>query len=317
MVGVRAPAGLRGMVGYDVRAEERVLAAVLAFQAAVSNPPVALTADGETAALPTLRRIAVASEDTYELAFAGDPRRCRITLAADGSVLAAIPDLSQVGDPATLVRVASTVHRARTKGDIEPSEPPALPIARTVAEAGAYLELALATTGGVDWRREVRVIHTGTETRVRFDGDYHRRPQQLEVIVPSPSDHPSALETHLRYGNGRSVLLDAGQWLTLALRYDFAARRRFQSLGDAQPDDWQYDEILRYLRLGAAAMHELAKFVQDGADTVGDDGFWTADGRDARASRPEEFRRHRIDLAREEHRQRVADFVAHYGPQHG
>jgi len=314
IVSLRAPRELRQLLGADIRPEKTILEAVHVFRHAAGLPAGTASSTPRATLTARLHRIAAVADDTYELDFADDPRRFQVTVAPDGELMSGVAELGLVGDLAALKRAVAALHHAR--GGRDGTAPAMSPQARTVSEAGAYLELILPDRD-IDWRREVRVISTETERRVRFEGPYKGRSRYVIDVAVTGADQQPALSKYVSYGSGRSALLDAGQWLLLERFHGLGAHELVRMLGAHAPDDSQYNDVLRSLRLAAGAAQELAKFVPEGSDAVSDDGFWTPESRAMRASAPAEFQRDRIESSVTADRNRLDEWVATFGPGAG
>lgn len=173
--------------------------------------------------------------------------------------------------------------------------------ARTVAEAYAYLELTLPP--GESWvdYEKCTTLEAGRDGGyvLRFDGWYEGRRHQIDVpVVPR---------------EGRSTLIDAGQWQLLADAYAGMAATGEQQLAGGVPDDETYRAIVGAWDGAATAVAEIERFLPDDAAEPTDEAFWTEMGRQVRAHRPEAFERARLAATRDEYARRRDDFVARYG----
>ncbi|MEN3610492.1 hypothetical protein AAH979_13170 [Plantactinospora sp. ZYX-F-223] len=200
------------------------------------------------------------------------------------------------------------------------------PEARTLAEAYAFVELSLPPgEEWVDFARFTSLHRSGDTYLLRFDGPYQGRQHTIDVVVPVP-DASAWDESRLSYGEGRSTLIDAGQWCLLELSSAELARAGLAQLDGAPPDDETYRAIHGAWDAARAAADEVAKFLPapadgsppssvDGApedDVVPATACWTTLGQRLRADRPELFRRARLDAARADYQRRLADFVTRY-----
>lgn len=199
--------------------------------------------------------------------------------------------------------------------------------ARTVGEAYAYLELTLPP--GESWvdYEKYTTLEPGRDGGyvLRFDGWYEGRRHRLDVPVVAR--------------DGRSTLIDAGQWHLLEAAYAGMAATGEDQLAGSTPDDETYRAIVGAWDGAATAVAEIEWFLPDGAaggaadgvsgaaggaagemaGAVGeaaepsDEAFWTEMGRQVWAHRPEAFGRARLASARAEYARRRAEFEARYG----
>jgi hypothetical protein len=250
---------------------------------------------------------------TYELTFADATPTVRVDVDVLGRLAYVAPALPDEVDTALLAAAVAAMHRARTRGDGEEVLP--VPV-RSVAEAGAYLTVALIGREGViDFGREVVVRSTDSGDRyVRFHGDYGGRSLVVPVYVTPGLDPSAPADRYLSHGIGVSAVLDAGQWLILELMYSVSADDHYAALEGDDPDDETYDTVLQELRLADAAGEEVAKFLSVDEGTIPDLGFWSARGRAERVRGPELFARRLVDQARRDNRRRLDEFIARHGP---
>ncbi|MEJ3743602.1 hypothetical protein WEI85_09965 [Actinomycetes bacterium KLBMP 9797] len=173
--------------------------------------------------------------------------------------------------------------------------------ARTVAEAYAYLELTLPP--GESWvdYEKYTTLDAGPDGGyvLRFDGWYEGERHRLDVPVVARE--------------GRSTLIDAGQWHLLEDAYAGMAATGEEQLAGAAPDDETYRAIVGAWDGAATAAAEIELFLPEGADEPAGEAFWTAAGRGVREHRPEAFGRARLAAARAEYTRRRDEFVARYG----
>jgi hypothetical protein len=141
--------------------------------------------------------------------------------------------------------------------------------ARTVLEGMVYLDLAVSGAA-VDHARHVSGSREAEVFFLRYHGP-GGSPIRLRIPI-RPVDAA-------RFGEGRSPLIDAGQWISLAAEWATMST-------DVSPD------ISTRIRSRVRdAYRQALAFVADGTDDVAPDGVWTATSRSARAAQPEHFRR--------------------------
>jgi len=169
------------------------------------------------------------------------------------------------------------------------------PLARTLAEAYAYLELTMPPgEEWIDFRRYSDLDREGDRYVLRFDGPYEGEHVVREVAVPL--DGLSQRSAPLSYGDGVSRLIDAGQWLVIEMAYAAQAQ-----LGQTRAHPLDYGVVARAWESARAAVDEIAKYLPPGADEVPDHAVWTDQGRQARATWPAAFTRVRVAASREEY----------------
>ena len=141
--------------------------------------------------------------------------------------------------------------------------------ARTVLEGMVYLEL-VSLGIPVDHARHV----SGSREAEVFYLRHHRPGHPLvRLLIPiRPVDEA-------RFGDGRSTLVDAGQWIALA--------GEWASMLDRADPDTQA-QVRPRIR---DAYRQALAFVPGGAEEVATDGVWTLASRTNRSEHPELFRR--------------------------
>jgi hypothetical protein len=141
--------------------------------------------------------------------------------------------------------------------------------ARTVLEGMVYLELAMPDLP-IDHARHVSGSREGDVFYLRYHGPDRAG---IRLLIPvRPLDEA-------RFGDGRSSLVDAGQWLALAEHWS-------GTLDDADPGTAASISP----RIQDAYRQALA-FIPDNTDEVPSDAVWTPGSREARAEHPDRFRR--------------------------
>ncbi|TDD61773.1 hypothetical protein E1263_06160 [Kribbella antibiotica] len=158
-----------------------------------------------------------------------------------------------------------------------------LPVARTHDEAILWLNrqpCAGCSTTTENWEHGLTQSADG-ELLIAYDTTCAGCRQDREYFFELPER-----ETRLGAFGGPepSELLDAGQWLGLA-----------DELASRVPVDDQAARTER-LKLAAAAVDEVLKFVPVGEDDVPDLAFWTEEGRQVRDQQPGRFRRLRLEV---------------------
>ncbi|WP_327092037.1 hypothetical protein OIE66_15810 [Nonomuraea sp. NBC_01738] len=160
-------------------------------------------------------------------------------------------------------------------------EPPV--VARTLAEAYVHLDLVLERPGSQDVAPPVE----GADGWVVATGG-HR------VAVPYAGEL-AARKAGLMFGEGRSALIDCGQWAIIGAVHARRALERDVLGGGGAKSDQDYGAIVAGWQLAVAALGEALAFVPEDADEAPDTAFWTETGRRARADDPGRFTRRRLE----------------------
>ncbi|MFC4116811.1 hypothetical protein [Nonomuraea zeae] len=163
-------------------------------------------------------------------------------------------------------------------------------VARTRDEAHLYLDLHPCACGEVDTTWRSGLVSVEGQLVSRYAGACGKcgTPREHLFGLPERPVPPAGYPTF--GGPEPSELLDAGEWLWVA---DLTA-------GNVPADDPA--EAVRTLRVAAAAVEEVVKFVPPGADAVPADGFWSQRGRQVRAAEPGRFELDRLLIVRDTYR---------------
>lgn len=187
------------------------------------------------------------------------------------------------------------------------AEEPALPLARTNAEAHIYMDMHPCACGEGNFPRNSSVIEAAGDLASRYEGDcaqcealrqfVFRVPE--EVRLPGPG---------VSFGAGdRSELLDAGEWLFIADRYARIVPAK------VVPGTEAGRVARQQLQTAAAAMDEALAFVPGGADAVPYESLRSERGRAVYNEQPGRFSRGRLEVIRDTYRQILADMDATTG----
>lgn len=173
----------------------------------------------------------------------------------------------------------------------------AFAVARTRDEAHLYLDLHPCACGSADTTWDNGLVSVAGELVNRYSGTCGScgAPREYLFGLPERPVLPDGWPTF--GGDEPSELLDAGEWLWVA---DLTA-------GDVPVDDRA--EAERTLRVAAAAVAEVIKFVPPGAEEVPDDGFWSERGLQVRAAEPGRFRLDRLLVVRDTYRDLVGRYA--------
>jgi hypothetical protein len=180
------------------------------------------------------------------------------------------------------------------------SEP--LRYARTLVEGRLYLGLAAATGDDAPAEAETTLVEGPDAWTLRSGGDH-----PAEVLVPYATETEARSEG-LRFGQGVSRLIDAGQWLQIAAVYARRARRESLFFAQDPSGDERYASVVNGWELARDATAEAAKFLPPGADEVPPEAFWTPMGTSAREQSPDRFTRERLESDLAFCRQSLDDF---------
>ncbi|GAA3567602.1 hypothetical protein GCM10022419_055510 [Nonomuraea rosea] len=163
----------------------------------------------------------------------------------------------------------------------------AFAVARTRDEAHLYLDLHPCACGeaATTWRSGLVSVEGLLVNRYSGACEKCGTPREYLFGLPERPVMPAGYPT---FGGAEpSELLDAGEWLWVA---DLTA-------GNVPVDDQA--EAVRTLRVAAAAVEEVVKFVPPGADAVPGDGFWSERGQRMRAAEPGRFDLDRLLIVRD------------------
>jgi len=301
---------LTAVVGPDPRAAKPLYEAVHTFWQATAARP-AFGGSPSLVGRPIVRRIAAVGPLTYQLTRTDDEAPSWIDVSADAAVALVHPPLPADLPGEAIGASIRALHRARTRGWDAMTQPDPV-TARSVGEAGAFLEMALpARQGDIDWRREVVVL--GGKERgefwVYFKGWYGEEFLRLTIHVPAGLTQDFGDGRYLSHGTGRSRILDAGQWMMVCLLHLVQAGVYERASPSTPPDKETCRAIHQELRLAVAAVEEAVKFIAEQADTVAHDAIWSARARFVHAQDPDVFRRTTIEEWIARVRQRFEEFT--------
>jgi hypothetical protein len=194
--------------------------------------------------------------------------------------------------------------------------------ARSLWEAEAYvaLELAQREPSPGEQVRPAPPLEVGGNVIEGPDAWTYRSPVG-EITVPYASERSSdQLGAH--FGLGRSRLIDAAQWVSLAQLYgDRAIEDQLQYAGEPEPapGDREHRTKRYYVELSwelaIEAILQALEFLPEGADRIPDSAIWTAFGAGAVAEDPHLVTRARLEEDLEYYRGVLADFRNLYEPE--
>ncbi|GGT32171.1 hypothetical protein ACFFV7_35465 [Nonomuraea spiralis] len=173
----------------------------------------------------------------------------------------------------------------------------AFAVARTRDEAHLYFDLHPCECGSADTTWRNGLVDVEGELVNRYFGECEECGTPREFLFGLP-ERPVLPDGFPTFGGAEpSELLDAGEWLWVA---DLTA-------GDVPVHDRA--EALRALRIAAAAVEEVVKFVPAGADAVPGDGFWSERGQGMHATETGRFQLDRLLVVRDTYQRLAADYA--------
>jgi hypothetical protein len=181
--------------------------------------------------------------------------------------------------------------------------------ARTIVEAHLYLDLLRADGGlGPDdpgdpdgW---TTLVEGPTSWTLRADGAGGRfAPFGITIAY---ADLAEARRTGVRFGPGRSTLIDAGQWLEMAEVYvEQAVEAELAAVDDRDAE--LREEALLAWRFAVDVAGEVLRFLPDGAAELPGSAFWTERSRQTRRVDPGRFTRAALEHRVRTYRQLAED----------
>lgn len=157
-------------------------------------------------------------------------------------------------------------------------------LSRSVHEERAYMQMHPCQCGDQTvktWSGEAVHSVTGAHRSYWWTCPTCRTARRFDFYTPKERRAASTQP----YGNGRSAILDPGQWLVLAERYAELAADRALSREDRRENRW----------LAPAAIQEVLKFIPPETAEVPPRSFTSETGRAIRLAGPEAFRRESLE----------------------
>ncbi|MCO1659137.1 hypothetical protein [Pseudonocardia humida] len=180
--------------------------------------------------------------------------------------------------------------------------------ARTIVEAHLYLDL-LRADGGLgpddpgDPEGWTTLVEGPISWILRADGAGGRfAPFGITIAY---ADLAEARRTGVRFGPGRSTLIDAGQWLEMAEVYVEQAVEAEMAVTGGR-DDLREEALLAW-RFAVDVAGEVLRFLPEGAAELPDTAFWTERSRQTRRADPERFTRAALEHRVRTYRQLAED----------
>ncbi|MEV7969727.1 hypothetical protein AB0O34_27670 [Sphaerisporangium sp. NPDC088356] len=172
--------------------------------------------------------------------------------------------------------------------------------ARTIVEAYLFVDLTAVAAeqgedaaGTRDYRAHTKLTEGAGAWRLRFDGRGLGLPLAFEVLVPFETEFQARRE-HLRFGDGPSELIDAGQWRVVGAGYAGRAMRDDLRYSE-EPGDARYQSVVLGWESARDAVAEVAKFLPEDAGEVPATAFWSDVGEAALRDEPELFTRQAVE----------------------
>ncbi|MFC4529499.1 hypothetical protein [Sphaerisporangium dianthi] len=192
--------------------------------------------------------------------------------------------------------------------------------ARTLMEAHLYITLAAsrddpgrAAEPELDHEARTTLTEGEDEWTLRFDGHDLGLALRVEVRVPYATEL-EARRGRLRFGAGRSELIDAGQWRVLGAAYARRAMRDDLLFAASPGDPEAFERVVLTWESARDATAEAAKFLPPGASEVPGTAFWTEQGAAIRREAPERFTRASLEGDIAFYQETLDDFIlAHTG----
>ena len=196
--------------------------------------------------------------------------------------------------------------------------------ARTLVEAYLYITLSAVAVDSKgasgeepgpsrDYDSHVVLSEARDAWILRFDGHRLGLPVQIALFVEYESEFAARRES-LRFGEGTSELIDAGQWRVLSAGYARRAMRDDLLFAESPGDPQRFRGVVLGWESARDAAIEAAKFLPEGADEVPAGAFWSETGTAAQRDEPELFTREALETDIAFYRQTLDDFVlAHSG----
>jgi hypothetical protein len=181
-----------------------------------------------------------------------------------------------------------------------------LKLARSSVEAHLYMQtVPCEVCGETDFDPDSSVVSIDGELASRYSGSCPRCGTVREFTFRLPEEILFPDDEEPEFGDERpSELLDPGDWLWLADMFGGEAPAEPDGL-----DDEQRRGALVDLRMAAAAVGEVCKFLPAGADSVPLSAFFSQRGREMYAREPGRFDRGRLEVVRRTYREISDRFV--------
>ncbi|MCW2880107.1 MAG: hypothetical protein JWQ95_4207 [Sphaerisporangium sp.] len=202
--------------------------------------------------------------------------------------------------------------------------------ARTLVEAYLYINLTVAAAteptdqpedeneavAGVgpalDYDRWTTLTEGPEAWTLLFDGPDTGERHRFALFVPYETEYASRRE-NLRFGPGRSEIIDPGQWQLLGAGYARRALRDDLFFAETPTDPERFHDVVVGWEFARDAVVEAAKFLAEGADEVPEEAFWTEVGAATRRDEPERFTRDGLESDIALYQRNLDDFIALYG----
>ncbi|MEU8266453.1 hypothetical protein AB0B89_04735 [Sphaerisporangium sp. NPDC049002] len=194
--------------------------------------------------------------------------------------------------------------------------------ARTLTEAYLFVDLtAVATERGDalepvrDYAAHTKLTEVAGAWKLRFDGRDIGLRLAFDVFVPFESEFQARRE-RLRFGEGPSELIDAGQWRVAGAGYAQRAMRDDLRHREDPGDAALSESVVVGWECARDAAAEVAKFLPEGAAEVPATAFWSEMGETALRDEPELFTREAVESDIAFFQQRRDHLIARHADRH-
>jgi hypothetical protein len=203
-------------------------------------------------------------------------------------------------------------------------------MARSIWEAQTYVSLRLAEqqNPSVEPGQPVPALTLGDAPPMKLGTNMVEGPDSWtyqspvgDIVIPYTSEK-TTIQVGAPFGLGRSLLIDAAEWVQVAYLYhDWAIGDMLTYAGEPDPhsQDVQHTERRRYIRLGwelaIDAIVQAMAFLPEGdqgGDQVPDAEIWSQFGRSAKLADPHLVTRARLEEDLETYRGILEDFDRNY-----
>lgn len=173
---------------------------------------------------------------------------------------------------------------------------------RTVDEAHLYMDLHPCSCGSARFTRDSSLIDVDGDLVSRYTGECAEcgTPREFRFRL---IEVPTIAQRGPQYfGDERSDLLDAGQWLFIADRYAAAV----PALPPDDPDEVQ--AAARRIGIALEAMEQVLQFVDPDSQDIAPAALQSAQAQDILNDQPGRFRPSRLAAVRESYRATTAEY---------
>ncbi|MBB5628783.1 hypothetical protein [Sphaerisporangium krabiense] len=216
--------------------------------------------------------------------------------------------------------------------------------ARTLVEAYLYINLTVAaddvdpaddeaaegTAGGevtedaeatrrraarrvIDYERWTTLTEGRAAWTLLFDGPDTGPRHKIILVVPYETEF-AARRGELRFGPGRSEIIDPGQWQLVGAGYARRAMRDDLLYAENPGDRQRFHEVILNWTHARDAVAEAAKFLPEDGDEIPETAFWSEEGAATRRDEPERFTREGLESDIALYQRNLDHFLSLHGP---